>query len=405
MSFPCGGPSPSLKEVVTRVIRRHGKRAIADICAKHLMDKKCYLAAEANLQRLVDVELPQLISDYATLKEFTDTKVRLLPKPQRRRLRQARKAVSSSMRMRRVCGESMASKILDTRELRQQIHALCDPELLKQLSSYEENSLKPFVVTFLERCKENGVQPDSSQPDVPLSPSTPTDQLLGFIVSRKDYYITDLHINREHFSPWHVDTPPPAHAPPTSDGLVFHRHQDALLTSYAAFFTKVVENVRTLPQDQYLNLRSFFQCLPYTEVHLPSSQDEVCDHLHRTPLFAPLCTALLRKVVKFLFTDDADDLSRQLGDYEKKLSTFVRQFLLACRREGVVPSTGGVSLDEDGCDLNDPSHLLACVLALKAYYVESLCVDESLFTSLQREVDLEGEGREEVRWGQSVVFP
>ena len=56
VSFPCGGPSPSLKEVVTRVIRRHGKRAIADVCAKHLMDEKCYLAAEANLHRLVDVE-------------------------------------------------------------------------------------------------------------------------------------------------------------------------------------------------------------------------------------------------------------------------------------------------------------------------------------------------------------
>ena len=403
MSFPCGGPSPSLKEVVTRVIRRHGKRAIADVCAKHLMDEKCYLAAEANLHRLVDVELPQLISDYATLKEFTDTKVTNLPKAQRRQLRQARKAVSSSVR--RVCGECMASKVLDTRELRQQIHALRDPELLKQLSSYEENSLKPFIVTFLERCKENGVQPDSSQPDVPLSPSTPADQLLGFILSRKDYYITDLHINREHFSPWDADTPPPAQAPPTPDGLVFRRDQDALRTSYAAFFTKVVENVRTLPLDQYCNLRSFFQYLSDTEVHLPSSQDEVCDHLHRTPLFAPLCTALLRKVVKSLFTDDADNLSHQLVDYEKKLSTFVRQFLLACHWEGVVPSTGGVSLDEDGCGQSDPAHLLACVLALKSYYVESLCVDESLFTSLQREVNLEGEGREEVRWGQSVVFP
>ena len=56
----------------------------------------------------------------------------------------------------------------------------------------------------------------------------------------------------------------------------------------------------------------------------------------------------------------------QLGGYEKKLSTFVKQFLLACHREGVVPSTGGMSRDEDECDQSDPSHLLACVLALKA---------------------------------------
>ena len=127
--------------------------------------------------------------------------------------------------------------------------------------------------------------------------------------------------------------------------------------------------------------------------------------LHRTPLFAPLCTALLRKVVWFLFTRDADDLSRKLGDYEKKLATFVSQFLLACHREGVVPPTGSVFLSEDGCDLSDPAHLLACVLDLKPYYVGSLCVDESLFTTLQREGSLEGEGgREEVRWGRSAVF-
>ena len=372
-------------------------------CLHHRADK-------AEVEYLVGEEWSGLLSDYCKLKRSVGAVVECLPKRLRRLFCHECKEVFHSAR--RLSRRPRVSNILDIRNLRQQIQALRDPELLRQLSSYEEDSLKPFVVTFLKRCKENGVQPDSSQPDVPLSPSTPADQLLGFILSRKDYYITDLHIDREHFSPWDVDTPPPAHAPPTldgpfrhMDGLVFRRDQDTLLTSYAALFTKVVENVRTLPQDQYLNLRSFFQCLPHTEVHLPSSQDEVCDHLHRTPLFAPLCTALLRKVVKFLFTDDADSLSNQLRDYEKKLSTFVRQFLLACRREGVVPSTGGVSLDEDGCDQSDPSHLLAYVLALKTYYVVSLCVDESLFTSLQREEDLEGEGREEVRWGQSVVFP
>ena len=353
------------------------------------------------MKHLAEEECSRLMDDYRKLQESVRAIVEQLPMQSRDLFRNIYESLSSSVR--RTYSKPMASKVLDARELRRQIQALRDPELLKQLSSYEEDSLKPFIVSFLDQCKENGVQPASSQPDVSLSPSTPADQLLGFILSRKDYYITDLHINREHFSPWDADTPPPATAPPTLDGL--SRDLDAHLTSYSTLFTKVVENVETLPQRHYRNLRSYFNGLPHTEVHLPSSQDEVCDHLHRTPLFAPLCTALLWKVVKFLFTDDANNLSHQLRVYEKKLSTFVRQFLLACRREGVVPSTGGVSLDEDGCDQSDPAHLLACVLALKAYYVVSLCVDESLFTSLQREVDPEGEGREEVRWGQSVVFP
>ena len=68
--------------------------------------------------------------------------------------------------------------------------------------------------------------------------------------------------------------------------------------------------------------------------------------------------------------------------------------------EGVVPPTGDMALHEDGCDLNDPAHLLTCVFALKPYYMVSLHVDESLFTALEREGSLEGEGgREEVRWG------
>ena len=68
--------------------------------------------------------------------------------------------------------------------------------------------------------------------------------------------------------------------------------------------------------------------------------------------------------------------------------------------EGVVPPTEGMTLHEDGCDLSNPAHLLTCVLALKPYYVGSLHMDESLFTALEREGSLEGEGgREEVRWG------
>ena len=311
-----------------------------------------------------------------------------------------------SLPAQRLCnGRPKASKILYARDLRRQIEALHDPELLEQLSSYEEDNLKPFIVKFLDQCRGTGVQPDSSLPDVCLSPLTPAGQVLGFILSKKDYYIKDLHIDREYFSPWDVDTPPPARVPPTLNGPDHHRSLDDLLTSYSALFVEVKKNVKTLPQDRYQELRSFFDQLPHAEVHLPLSQEDVRDRLHCTPLFAPLCTALLWKVVWFLFTRDAEDLSRTLGDYEKKLGTFVSQFLLACHVEGVVPPTGGMSLHEDGCDLSDPTHLLSCVLALKPYYVVSLHVDESLFTALEREWSLEGGGREEVRCEmQSVVF-
>ena len=357
---------------------------------------------KAKLQHLVDEECSKLFSDYHRLKKSIGAVVKRLPKRSRPHFRHAYKDLSLSAR--RMYRRPKASKILDARDLRRQIQAFHDPELLQQLSSYEKGSLKPFIATFLDRCRENGVQPDSSQPDVLLSPSTPAGQVLGFILSRKDYYITNLHIDKELFSPWDVDTPPPAQAPPTLDGPDLRQHMGTLRTSYAALFTKVVENVETLPRHQYLNLRSFFQ-FDHTEVHLPSSRRDVRDRLHHTPLFAPLCTALLRKVVWFLFTRDADDLSHQLGDYEEKLGTFVNQFLLACHKEGVVPAPEGVSLNEDGCDLSDPAHLLACVLELKPYYVGSLCVDESRFTTLQREGSLDGGvGRQEVRWGQSVVL-
>ena len=328
-----------------------------------------------------------------------------------------------------MCRKQKAFKVLDARDLRRQIEVLHDPELLKQLSSYEKDNLKPFIVNFLDRCRETGVQPDSSLPDVCLSPLTPAGQVLGFILSRKDYYIKDLHIDREYFSPWDVDTPPPARVPPTLEGPDHRQSLDALLASYSALFTKVVENVenepdhhlddlltsycaifvevkknvKTLPQDRYQELRSFFDQLPHTGVHLLMSQEDVHDHLHHTPLFSPLCTALLRKVVWFLFTRDADGLSQELGDYEKKLATFVTQFLRACHVEGVIQPVGGMTLHEDGCDLNDPTHLLACVLELKPYYVGTLHMDESLFTALEREGSLEGEGgREEVRWGSQL---
>ena len=354
-------------------------------------------ADKVDLHHLVEDEWSRLSAQYHSLKNSVGALLERLPEQSRIIFRQAYRALSSTAR--RMSKRPKASKVLDARDLRRKIEALHDPELLQQLSSYEEDNLKPFIVNFLDRCRETGVKIDSSLPDVRLSPSTPAGQVLGFILSRKDYYITDLHIDREHFSPWDVDTPPPARVPPTLNGPDHHRSVDALLTSYSTLFTEVVENVETLPRQQYLNLKSHFQYQPHTEVHLPSSRMDVRDCLHCTPLFAPLCTALLRKVVWFLFTHDADDLSHKLEDYEKKLATFVSQFLLACHVEGVVPPTGGMALHEDGCDLSDPTHLLACVLALKPYYMGSLHMDESLFTALEREGSLEGGGREEVRWG------
>ena len=148
-------------------------------------------------------------------------------------------------------------------------------------------------------------------------------------------------------------------------------------------------NVITLPRDRYHDLKGFFQYQPHTGVHLPS-QGDVRDHLHRTPLFAPLCTALLCKVVWFLFIRDADELSHKLMKYEKKLATFVSQFLLACHRAGVVPDS------EDGCDLSDPAYLLSHILELKPYYVGSLHIDESLFTPFLATGFLVGEGRNAV---------
>ena len=348
------------------------------------------------LHDLVEDEWSKLSLEYHRLKNSVDAVLKRLPEQSRLLFRQAYRTVSSTAR--RMSKRPKASKVLDARDLRRQIEALRDPELLKQLSSYEEDNLKPFIVKFLNQYRETGVQIDSSQPDVVLSPLTPAGQVLGFILSRKDYYITDLHIDREHFSPWDVDMPPPARVPPTLNGPDRHHSVDALLTSYSTLFTKVVENVETLPRHQYLNLKSHFQYQPHTEVHLPMSQEDARDSLHCTPLFAPLCTALLRKVVWFLFTRDADDLSHKLEDYEKKLTTFVSQFLRACHVEGVAPPTGGMVLHEDGCDL------LVCVLALKPYYVGSLGVDESLFTALEWEESHEGEGgREEVNGTVSGV--
>ena len=350
------------------------------------------------LHDLVEDEWSKLSLEYHRLKNSVGALLERLPEQSRIIFHQMYRTLSSTAR--RMSKRPKASKVLDARDLRQKIEALRDPELLQQLSSYEEDNLKPFIVNFLNQCRETGVQPDSSQPDVRLSPSTPAGQVLGFILSRKDYYIKDLHIDREHFSPWDVDTPPPARVPPTLNGPGHRRSLDDLLTSYATLFTKVVENVETLPRQQYLNLKSHFQYQAHTEVHLPSSRMDVRDRLHCTPLFAPLCTTLLRKVVWFLFTRDADNLSHKLKDYEKKLATFVSQFLQACHVEGVVPPAEGMALHEDGCDLSDPTHLLSCVLALKPYYVGSLHVDESLFTALEREGSLEGEGgTEEVRWG------
>ena len=300
---------------------------IASACFCSPSDHLGHYAAKEELLYLVEEEWSSLSSDYHRLKKSVGVVLKLLPKQSRLLFRQKYKSLSSTARRL----SKRKSKVLDARDLRRQIEALYDPELMHQLSSYEEDNLKPFIVNFLDRCRETGVQPDSSQPDVVLSPSMTAGQVLGFILSWKDYYITDLHIDREHFSPWDVDTPPPARVPPTLIGPDHHRSLDALLTSYSSLFGEVERNVETLPQDRYQELRRFFHHLPHTGVHLPSSQRNVCSDLQHTPLFAPLCTALLQKVVWFLFTRDAGNLSHKLEDYEKKLGTFVSQFLLACR--------------------------------------------------------------------------
>ena len=348
------------------------------------------LCLDAGLQHLMDEEISQLMAHYHRLKRSIAAVEQYLPKKVRHLFRRECKVQAME--------KGVQLKFSDTRELREQIQALSDPQLLGQLSSYEEDNLKPFIVNFLVQCRENGVQPELPPAEVYLSPSTPAAQVLGFILSRKDYYITDLHIDREHFSPWDIDTPPFVEAPPTMDGPN-HRSLDALLTSYSGLFCEMSMNVITLPRDRYHNLKGFFQYLPHTGVHLPS-QGDVRDQLHRTPLFAPLCTALLCKVVWFLFTRDADELSHKLVDYEKKLATFVSQFLLACHREGVVPDS------EDGCDLSDPAYLLSHILELKPYYVGSLCIDGSLFTPFLATGFLVGEGRNAVvRVGWSLMLP
>ena len=331
----------------------------------------------------------RFLAAYHRLKKSVGAVVKYLPKQSQHFFRRDFKAVSL-----------LDAKILDARDLHRQIEALHDPELLQQLSSYEEDSLKPFIVNFLDRCRETEVQIDSSQPDVHLSPSTPAGQILGFILSRKYYYITDLHIDREHFSSWDVDTPPTAQAPPYLESAEFHLHLEDLYTLYDALFDEVETNLETLSQDRRCELRRVFQYQHHTEVLI--SRWDACDHLHHTPLFDPLCTTLLRKVVQFLVSRNADNLSFKLRDYEKRLATFVKHFLLACHQEGVIAPTGDVSLNKDECDQNDPTHLLAYLLTLKPYYVRSLCIDESLFT-VQTEGSLQDKRREEVRWEQSAI--
>ena len=341
------------------------------------------------LDLLVGKELTNLLSDYGELMIFIEAKGKHLEKRSQHHCNKVSQAV---------CVQ--ASKVLDVRELRKQ--NLHDPELLQQLSSYVEVSLKPFIVGYLDQCREGGIQPDSSQPDLFLSPLTPAGQVLKFILTRKEYYITDLQIDRERFSSWDVDTPPTAQAPPYLESAEFRLHLQDLYALYDALFDEVETNLETLSQDRRCELKRVFQYQYHTEV--PFSCWDACDHLHRTPLFAPLCTTLLRKMVQLLVSHNADDLSSKLRDYEKRLATFVKHFLLACHQEGVVARTGNVSLNEDECDQNDPTHLLfAYLLTLKPYYVGSLCIDESLFT-LQTEGSLQDERREEVRWEQLAVF-
>ena len=94
---------------------------------------------------LLDEERRKLISDYVKLKGSIDATAKQLPKSSRYLFQRVRKAVFRTARM--MHGELQVSQILDVRRLRQQIEALNDPELLQQLSSYEENSLKPSLST------------------------------------------------------------------------------------------------------------------------------------------------------------------------------------------------------------------------------------------------------------------
>ena len=334
----------------------------------------------------VGEELLNLFSDYGELKISIEAKEKHLPKHSHRPYHKVPKAVYVQ-----------ASKVLDVGELRKQKRTLHDPELLQQLSLYKEDSLKPFIVRYLDQCREGGIQPDSFQPDLLLSPLTPAGQVLGFILTRKECYIKDLQIDRKHFSSWDVDTPPTAQAPPYLESAEFRLHLEDLYNLYDALFDEVKTNLETLSHDRRYELRGVL------EYQVPFSRWDACDHLHHTPLFAPLCTTLLWKVIQFLVSHNAGNLSFKLRDYEKRLATFVKHFLLACHQEGVVAPTGDVSLDEDECDQNDPTHLLAYLLTLKPYYVGSLCIDESLFT-LQTERSLQDERREEVRWEQLAIF-
>ena len=159
---------------------------------------------------LMDEEISQLMTHYHRLKKSIAAIIKGLPK-------KVCHLFGCECKVQAI-EKGAHVKFSDARELRQQIKALSDPPLLQTISSYEEDNLKPFIVNFLVQCRENGVQPELPPAEVYLSPSTPAAQVLGFILSRKDYYITDLHIDREHFSPWDVDTPPFAEAPPTMDG-------------------------------------------------------------------------------------------------------------------------------------------------------------------------------------------
>lgn len=87
----------------------------AEVCVKYLLEDKSFLAAVANLLHLVNEELPQLISDYATCTEGVNCSGPPSYRQSHHQLRCVHKAVSSSAR--RVPGESVASKVLDTQEL------------------------------------------------------------------------------------------------------------------------------------------------------------------------------------------------------------------------------------------------------------------------------------------------
>ena len=91
--------------------------------------KRLYL--DAGLQRLMEEEFARLMTHYHRLKRSIAAVEQYLPKKVRHLFRRECKVQAMEKRG--------YLKFSDTREIREQIQALSDPQLLGQLSSYEED--------------------------------------------------------------------------------------------------------------------------------------------------------------------------------------------------------------------------------------------------------------------------